>query len=311
MRRPEQHSVRRATRPVRGAGTPPQGVDVPLCNLNVTIFDRSLSVTFDMDESQYSQKGMLEWFKASNIYEPEVTFLLFRVLGDGDIFVDVGAHVGYFSVIAAKLVGETGRVLAFEPEPGNLRKLEYHIRINKLANVTVIPHPLSDRAERRPFFINLGNDGGHALWDPATFPSFSGAHQASQPSSVDTTTLDAAWRAAAPDAAPKVIKIDTEGAEKNVLDGSRSLLARHRVPFVVAELHEFGLKQMGASQEDLRDMMSVLGYETFVLPMSEALPKLIPAGVHIESGHFLNILFSRSEWLAPYWPIETVDPYKP
>jgi FkbM family methyltransferase len=182
--------------------------------------------------------------------------------------------------------------------------------LNKLSNITLFQRPVTEKIEMRTFYINSDGDGGHALWDPGLFPGNERSKANPQPRMVQTITLDAALADTASNKLPKVIKIDTEGAEKSVLEGAQVNLQEYRVPFVICELHEFGLRQFGTSQEELRSLMMDYGYETFLIPPTGGFPKLIPYGVQIESKVFLNILFSQAGWLSPYWPVEFVDPNK-
>ena len=245
--------------------------------------------------------------RSQGAYEPEVSLFLMRVLRDGDLFVDIGAHVGYFSILAAKLVGEKGQVISFEPEDINFEHLKSNMALNNLYNITLFQRPVTEKIEMRTFYINSDGDGGHALWDPGLFPGNERSKAKPQPRNVETITLDAVLSDKVVKKQPKIIKIDTEGAEKNVLEGARDMLEKRRVPFVICELHEFGLREMGASQDGLRSFMRDYGYETFLLPPTGGFPKLIPYGVQIQSKVFLNILFSQTEWLSAFWPVEFVD----
>jgi len=92
------------------------------------------------------------------------------LLQPGDLFIDVGAHIGYFSVLAASLVGKTGQVFSFEPIAENRKYLEHNIEINYLENVRIIPQVVSNRTGVTDFFFNIDNDGGHALWDISKHP---------------------------------------------------------------------------------------------------------------------------------------------
>ena len=101
---------------------------------------------------------------------------------------------------------------------------------------------------------------------------------------------------------PKLIKIDTEGAEELVLRGCSRLLSDRKVCFVIAELHEFGLAKMGGSQKTLRDLMEGLGYSTFGLYYDGSMPKLIPPNTKITMPCIINLLFSTQEAVARHWP---------
>jgi hypothetical protein len=108
-----------------------------------------------------------------------------------------------------------------------------------------------------------------------------------------------------------LIKIDTEGAEQRVLEGAHHLLAGQKVPFIIAELHEFGLAKLGCSQDSLRSLMEGLGYSTFGLSYNGALPKLIPPGTRIKYPVLINLLFSTVEKIGEYWPDAAIDPRDP
>ncbi|MEO8659272.1 MAG: FkbM family methyltransferase [Bryobacteraceae bacterium] len=122
---------------------------------------------------------------------------------------DVGANVGFYTLLFAELVGSTGRVFAFEPLDRNVDRLRQHVKINGYSNVQIFPSA-------------LGNFVGEVAFDPG--PGASMGHVAAAGSiNVPCTTPDtliAACEAEPPD----VIKIDVEGAEVDVLRGARQLL---------------------------------------------------------------------------------------
>ena len=160
--------------------------------------------------------------------------------------------------------------------------------------------------------MNKDADGGHALWDVGVFPRNVKSKEQPQTIQVEATTIDATLEALSPRRTPKIIKIDTEGAEHAVLKGAERTLKQaqssgHFVPFVICELHAFGLKQLGSSPYLLRGYMHELGYETFLLFPQSQFPKLVPLEVELKSQYILNVLFSRVEWLRPYFPVEVVD----
>jgi len=274
--------------------------------INCEIEGKNFKVSYRLDP-----KGPLgAILQSRGSYEPEVSLFLMRVLRDGDLFVDIGAHVGYFSILASKLVGEKGQVVSFEPEEANFEHLQSNMALNNLSNITLFQRPVTEKIEMRTFYINSDGDGGHALWDPGLFPGNERSKANPQPRNVETITLDAVLSDKVVKKLPKIIKIDTEGAEKNVLEGAQVILQEGRVPFVICELHEFGLRQFGTSQEELRSFMRDYGYETFLLPPTGGLPMLVPHGVQIQSKFILNMLFTRPEWLSPYWLVMFVDPDK-
>jgi hypothetical protein len=100
----------------------------------------------------------------------------------------------------------------------------------------------------------------------------------------------------------RLVKVDTEGADHNVLRGSAKLLADGRVPFVVTELHEFGLGKMGSNQHAFRQYMAGFGYETFMLHYNGTMPRLVPRNTTIQTKVYCNMLFSTPEAVGACWP---------
>jgi FkbM family methyltransferase len=245
---------------------------------------------YALDRRSPVQRGMHDELDGGAFYERETTVLVASVLRPGDVFVDVGAHVGYFSVLASAMVGPTGQVVSFEPEPGNYAQLINHIRLNKLANVLPIHCAAGAEETVLDLHINSDNDGGHALWDVRRHVLNEKSRAAPRAHPVFVATLD---RVLANVAVGRVraIKIDVEGNEHSVLRGARETLEKHQVPFVVAEINRDGLGALGSSEDALREYMASLGYETWLVHGGE-LKKLEP-GQTVEGNFVFNVLFRR------------------
>ena len=156
-------------------------------------------------------------------YEPLLTRALFDHLQEGDVFVDVGANVGLFTLLAAKIVGPRGRIVAFEPHPDARAALVRLLERNGIeGNVDVVGGALADRPGVLP--LHLTDSSGLSTLDPSLAPARTfAAYTRTVP--VDVTTLDL-WMAAHPDLAPRValIKIDVEGVEDRVVAGMTQTL---------------------------------------------------------------------------------------
>ena len=258
------------------------------------------SMRLDLDPDLPNENTILSYIGAGRFYEPDVAEVFLRVLREGDVVVDVGGNAGFFTMLGAALVGSSGQMLSFEPDPVNCARLRRNVALNAFGQVTVLENPATSRVGRVEFFINSDDSGGNALWDPALYPGNVRSQVARQVLSMAGTTIDAEL-AQRDIGAVKLLKIDTEGADHTVLQGARRLLAEHRATFVVCELHEFGLAQMGSSQDALRGFMAEFGYESFVLYYNGRLPHLVPRGTAIRAKHFCNVLFSRAEDVGRYW----------
>jgi FkbM family methyltransferase len=192
--------------PVRGEGTA------------VARFPGDFRLRLDLRESL--QRDFL-----FGLYDRRELDLVREHLTDGD-FVDVGAHVGLYTVAAA--LDGTGRVLAFEPNPSARAQLEGNVALNGCGNVLVVPKAVGDAP------------GSALLHVPRTpDPSFSslapGRFDEGEPIDVEVTTVDAEVEAA--ELRPSVIKIDVEGGELAVVGGMQRTLERHR-PVLLVEVSE-------------------------------------------------------------------------
>jgi hypothetical protein len=97
-----------------------------------------LQLKMSLDEGRINEKAVLECLQNGVLYEPDVSHILGKVLREGDVVIDVGANIGFFTVLASLLVGPAGRVVAFEPEADNLARLRANLAHNVCKNVTVI-----------------------------------------------------------------------------------------------------------------------------------------------------------------------------
>ena len=157
-------------------------------------------------------------------------------LRDGMVVYDVGANVGFMSVLCAKLVGPSGRVYAFEPVESNIPWIARNVRVNRFDNVVIVQKAVSNEVGKAE--LNLAQySGGAALASVEPPPDFSGTAM------VDVTTIDAVVGAG--EAAPDLVKIDVEGAEILVLEGMSETIEAHG-PAILYEID-------GATEQDLKE----------------------------------------------------------
>jgi FkbM family methyltransferase len=142
-------------------------------------------------------------------YEYEKQKALQRFLKIGDVVYDVGANVGFYSLLASLLVGETGHVFSFEPLPDNLRELKRHLQLNHVRNCTVIEAAVSSVDGEAAFDLSNDRCTGH-LAETGTLR-------------VRTLTLDRLIQDAGM-RPPSLIKIDIEGAEYECLRGAAGVI---------------------------------------------------------------------------------------
>ena len=154
---------------------------------------------------------------AMDRYEAETTILFESLVGPGMVVVDVGAHVGYYALLAARQVRPTGKVYAFEPEPGNYELLLGNIERNGYSNISAIREAISNQVGTATLFLTALDNGRHSAYQHGLPGRGSMA--------VATTTLDAFFEALGWPPVD-VVKVDVEGAEMDVVEGMGQLLQK-------------------------------------------------------------------------------------
>ncbi len=202
------------------------------------------------------------------IWEPYETSLVLSLLRAGDVFVDVGANVGYFSVLAASVVGPQGAVFAFEPDADNCRLLRANAELNGLGNcITAVEVALSDAAGEGLLFLAVDNLGDHQV--------YAGDEQRS---SVPIALLDGSQYLAGRLQRLDLLKVDTQGAEFRVMSGLMPLLhSLAQPPRIMIELTPHSLRQAGASGRALVELLGTLGQPLWFIDHIEH--RLIATGV--------------------------------
>jgi FkbM family methyltransferase len=234
---------------------------------------------------------MLQALASGEFYEPEVSYFITNVLEEGDTFIDVGGHVGYFSMLAAHAVGSEGHVYTFEPEPRNAAHIREHIVLNGVANVELFEEALGDEEGEAELHVNADNTGGHALWDVGAHPFNAQSRVHHEVKMVRRGTLGQLL-ARTTDQRVRLVKVDAEGSELKILKGAMLLLMARKVPYVICEINEFALQKMGATGQGMRAFMQACGYGCYRM-VPEA-PFLIPFPVEesYTSVYVYNVLFT-------------------
>lgn len=177
--------------------------------------------------------------------EPPVQEALRRLLAPGDVFYDIGANVGFFTILGARLVGPRGRVIAFEPVPSCARGVGHNIALNGFDHASIRAEAVGATDGRARLLVV-----GEASWSHL---ASTGRHpDVRDEIDVDVVSLDALVGAGTIPP-PDVMKIDTEGAELQAIEGARATIAAHR-PAIVCELHDTNAAFLA--------LMDELGYAT-------------------------------------------------
>ncbi|NER08076.1 MAG: class I SAM-dependent methyltransferase, partial [Okeania sp. SIO3C4] len=251
-------------------------------------------IKLSLDSHKFTQKLMLDSLQKGRAYESEIFQLIPKFLQNGDCFIDIGAHIGYYSVLAAKIVGIEGKVFAFEPELSNYQKILENISLNNLNNISLFNLAVGSETKQTQLFFNQDNDGGHALWDVGKHPFNQKSLGNQTMQNIQQSTLDDILVRQKDIGQIKMIKIDTEGAELDVIKGAVNTFSQYNVPYIICEINRFGLQQMGTNEKELREFMDSLKYETYLITSDEINPLVkLPIDKYYQTSHIFNVLFTK------------------
>ena len=167
------------------------------------------------------QAGISYYLYNFGEYEPYTTSVLLNLVKPGDTVIDIGANIGYYTVLGATKVGKKGKVLAIEPEPTNLSYLKRNLVQNNIQNTQVFAGAVSHQEGELPLYISPTSAGEHSL-----------VVKTNRTISVPVETLDHLVNIYKLE--PTLIKIDVEGAEMDVLAGASQTLSGLR-PTIIFE----------------------------------------------------------------------------
>lgn len=197
-------------------------------------------------------------------FEPHETAAVARRLRPGMTFLDVGANVGYFSLLAASRVGPGGRVYAVEPSPYAYGRLTESVRANGLAQVQAFQVGLSSAPGTLSLYLPPEADGFHS---PTMSGDFGGPVVEVAVKRLDDCFDE--WGVERVD----LMKLDVEGHETKVLQGGSASLAAGRVRAVLCEFNDYWLRQQGSSPRELHAMFVDAGFSDV-----EGVPRFAPGG---------------------------------
>ncbi len=237
----------------------------------------------DLDLAIYPDCSM-----AFGLFELDTARCIRQLLKPGDHFVDGGANIGYFTLMAAKIVGATGRVDAFEPQPDNRARLLANIQKNKLADrITVHPEALSDQPAE--LMIHAYADAVHNHGCSSLFPE-PGAKTIATP--VAAVRMDQVIGGTH----PKLIKMDLQGAEPLAITGMTGLLQTDPPPMVITEYEPSCAETAGFKPRELVDRLLAIQPNYAVYNIGRRLVRIEPSDEVLNSlmavGGQVNLLFT-------------------
>ena len=245
---------------------------------------RRIEMLLDVEPGRYySDDALLHYLNTRTCPEPEVVNMMYRLIKPGDVVIDAGANIGFFTILMSKLVGENGSVIAIEPDGRNYALLTQHSSMNECRNVEYHMDAIGENG-RPVFFTQMQENGQSGIYFPEGLPN----HYSMRLRGLDG--FIAGRR-------PSFMKIDIEGAEYEALRNCDT-----SIPFIVCELNKEALERADSSVEELRELMDVWGHQTFLLHPDGSFPAQIDIKQKlIVSRSNTNVLFCNRRNLVKAW----------
>jgi len=239
---------------------------------------------FDLQPEQFMSDHNLLWYAQNRqLPEAEVIQVMLRALKAGDCAVDAGANVGFFTVLMSKIVGETGKVVAIEPDSLNILKLQKNLDINSCGNVTLFKGALG--VGRSEAVIHRDSDNGQT----SLFGETGIAER------VCVAPLDDLIKGDR----PRLLKMDIEGSEIAALIG-----CAFDFPVIITEVNEKALARAGHIPAHLYTILRERGYHRYQLHADGSMPSRLEFSQNVKlTRENANMLFAPRDYVArSLWP---------
>ncbi len=219
-------------------------------------------------------------------YEPLTTMMIEELLSDGSVFVDVGAHVGLFTVPACKWVGDGGKVVAFEPHPDNYAMLMRNVETNGMQACVSVEHAaVSNNNQPIKLYPSAFNTGDHQVYPTAGRKGID----------IACVSLDSYF---AKGERVDLIKMDVQGAEGAAFEGMKRVLMDNEGIVVIWELSPSQLVACGSSAESVLGLLHELGFHSTIIDDVTGVKESVSSEellARCPHDSYLNVLSKRHE----------------
>lgn len=192
------------------------------------------------------------------IYEPFETEFVKKEIKKGDVVLDIGANIGYYTLIFAKLVGEEGKVFAFEPDPYNFALLKKNVETNDYKNVVLVQKAVSNKTGRIKLFLCEDNKGDNRIYN---------SHDGRQSIEIEAIRLDDYFENY--NGKIDFIKMDIQGAEGGAIQGMSNLLEENKNVKIISEFWPIGLKRFGIEPKEHLNLLLKYGFKLYEINEQE------------------------------------------
>ncbi len=239
-----------------------------------------MNLYFDSELSRYIYLNDYEWQERKFIN---------AFLERGDIFVDVGANIGLYTLIGSNCVGKNGHVFAFEPTSMSYHRLLKNIELGSNGNVTALQVALSDTTHQAKLTVSLD---GYDAWNSLASPS-AGTHFSEEV--VECDTWDSFAQSNGLVGNVNLMKIDVEGWEAKVLTGASECLSRDDAPVLMVEFTDENANGAGTNCKNLFLHLTSLGFKVF--KYDAEFNRLIPESIRDFYG-YVNLIACKDAELV-------------
>lgn len=229
----------------------------------------------------------------NRIYEELETALVKKLVKKEDVVIDLGANIGYYTLIFAKLVGKKGKVYAFEPESDNFDILKKNVNSNGYQNVVLIQKAVLNKEKKINMYVLKDNKGSHRIDKPSR-----GEFNIIQ---IIATSLDKYFE----DSEDKInfIKMDVEGSESKVINGMKKVLEKTKNLIIMTEFSPHAIKKSGMLPEEFIKILNENDFEVFHINRRKS--KLVPLEINqllqeynVERENHTNLLCVKGNRLV-------------
>jgi FkbM family methyltransferase len=204
-----------------------------------------------------SDKAVSYYLSMDGVWEPYETELMKGFFKNNTNFIDIGAHIGYYSLLGASIVTK-GRVISFEPEKENFRILQKNVAINNFKNITLSDHAISDKRDTVDLYLsNEGNTGDNRFFAD----NFRKIPEKRKRVKITTITLDEFL--VADGMKPDIIKMDIQGSEALALKGMKKTIHEADSLMLFTEFWPQGILINGDSPRTFLQSLSDNGFEIY------------------------------------------------
>ena len=225
------------------------------------------------------------WSYRSGMYEPEVTQLFAHLLRAGMTVIDVGANIGYYTVICASLVGKGGRVYSFEPDPWMFGHLRSNVLATGLNNVRLHQEAVADQTTHASFVRDRFGTEGHLA-----APTGEAGEIVVATRSIDSVIAQDEWPIV------DIIKVDAEGAELAVLNGMGGVSRRNADLKLIMELNAPALSRQGVELRQIASKLCDLGFTRGSLIEHSSNEFQLPDGLPATKATYNLLLLKQPHW---------------